>query len=311
MKEFFYKNDVIEMTSRLQGYKPVSIMDNIVGTVFHNNYLDYLSKCYSSHNGIVIKPDYIWYTILCEIASIVKASPKTYQNIFTDSDEKKDVLVYTDDPVKMPIDVLINSVFDLIPSGLKKDDILLKFSTVTENSTFAFSTSFLDAVSPYYNYMMYMCGYNKIKVMGTVDDYQLMKNSFGVLTELFNGTPMMDYFNKVGVVIDKIMNGFEDLEFWKNIFFVKYCGSGHQETAQGWFTALFNTYPRVAYVENFPTHISVVKYKNITTGKSFEMSNGILSSVEEGDYLVPDFSFYINEQGNLETLNTKRSKTAW
>lgn len=67
--EFVYKNDSL---GKVSGLKPPSIMDNIQGTVYHRNYLGYLSKCYASHYGIVVKPDYIWYTILCEMAVIVK-----------------------------------------------------------------------------------------------------------------------------------------------------------------------------------------------------------------------------------------------
>ena len=70
--EFIYKEDSIE---KIMSDKPEGIKDNITGSIFHTNYLDYLAKCYASHNGIIVKPDYIWYTILCEMAVIVKNTP--------------------------------------------------------------------------------------------------------------------------------------------------------------------------------------------------------------------------------------------
>jgi hypothetical protein len=273
-------------------------MDNINGSIFHNNYLDYLSKCYATHYGIIVKPDIIWYTILCEIEAIVKSQPENYRHIFTDSNEKKDILVFTQDPVMMPIDSLIEEVFKLIPTGLKKEDILLNFSTTTKAETFAFSTSFLDAVSPYYNYMMYLCGFNKIKVLGTIEDYQMISDTLILLSVLF-GSEMLEYLAKCKTVIKKIIDGFDDQNFWNDIFTVEQCGSGHQEEADGWFCELFNKKPSVRYVENFPTHISLVEYKNITTGKEFIMNSGILSSNMDGDYLIPNFEFYINEKTNV------------
>ena len=45
-----------------------SLQHNIEGIYSHKNFLDYLRMAYSYHYGIVIKPDYFWYTILCEVA---------------------------------------------------------------------------------------------------------------------------------------------------------------------------------------------------------------------------------------------------
>lgn len=290
--EFIYKDDPI---SDITTQKPEGIMDNISGTVYHTNYLDYLSKCYASHHGIIIKPDFIWYTILCEMAVIIKNDPEPYRYIFTDSTEKKDVEVFTEHPIKMPIDKLIAKVFDLIPSNLNSNDILLNFSTTTDNSKIAFSTSFLDAASPYYNYMMFMCGYNKINILGTTEDYQLIREALERLYVLFSGTQLSAYLDKCNTLIEDIITNFDSKEFWKDIFYVTFCGSGHQEEAKGWFTDFFDKYPSIGYVNNFSTHNSIVEYKNITTNRSYKMMNGLFSSVEDSDYLVPDFGFYITE----------------
>jgi len=303
--EFIYKNDDIKSVrvKKSLGKIDSSIMNNIKGNFLHNNYLEYLSFCYSSHDGIVIKPDYIWYTILCEITVIIKNKPESFRSVFTDSDKKKELLVFTDDPIKMPVDTLIDEVFKHIPSELKMKDVLLNFSTVTDSSKFGFSTAFLDAVSPYYNYSMYLCGYNKIKVLGTLDDYILIKSGLERLSDIFNGTTMISYIDRCVSVIDDVIKNFEDKNFWGEIFSIKNCGSGHQEEVVGWFSKLFDKKPRPGYVGNFNSHISTVEYENITTGRSFIMSSGILSSVIEDEYLVPDFNFYINEKGEKVVEN--------
>jgi len=294
--EFTYKKDPIKPLGKSLYQKPTALRDNIKGTVFHKNFLEYLSAAYSSHYGIVVRPDHIWYTILCEMATIVKGNPEKYRALFTDSDKKKEILVLTADPIVMPINILIDELFRLIPPGLDREVILLNFSTTDTPATFAFSTSFLDAASPYYNYSMYLCEYNKIKVLGNVDDYQLIAGTLEYLRPIVGPSPLFDYFTRVLKVIQKIIDKYEDRLFWKEIFFVRQCGSGHQEEAKGWFTDLFVNYPRVAYVSNFPTHLSTVEYKNISTDKEFVMSSGLLSSIIEDDYMIPNFEFYVNEK---------------
>ena len=296
--EFIYKNDPIKPVDSNYLKKAPSLKDNLSGTVFHRNYLEYLSLCYATHNGIVVKPDYIWYTILCEMSTIIKSDPEKYRPIFTDSDGKKDIQVMTGDPVLMPIDDLIKELFKQIPSELKQDDILLNFSTTDKSSTFGFSTSFLDAASPYYNYMMYMCGYNKIKVLGSVDDYKMMLSSLDRLKVIFDqvGTSKMEvYFIKTRIWVEAITAHFDDKNWWNQIFYVELCGSGHQEEVKGWFSELFAKYPSVGYVGNFSTHISVVEYKNLSTDMKYVMNSGIFSSEVDGDYLVPNFGFYIEK----------------
>lgn len=309
--EFIYKNDKIGTIKSTT--KPVSVANNIQGTVIHRNYLDYLSKCYASHNGIVIKPDYIWYTILCEMAIIIKDNPEAYRKVFTDSQEKKDVQVLTLDPVVMPIDTLTKEVFKLIPSGLKQDDVILNFSTTTQSSTFAFSTSFLDAASPYYNYMMYMCGYNKIKVLGSIEDYEMMSDAISRLKNIYDGTDtvMINYLNKSDENVQNIIYNWENKDFWNKIFYLEECGSGSQVEAKGWFTDFFNKYPSVGYVENFSTHISIVEYKNIDTDKDYVMNSGLLSSIIEGDYLIPDFEFYVLEKEVYQKQQDSIKNSRW
>jgi len=229
------------------------------------------------------------------MAEIIKNDPEPYRAIFTDSQDKKDVKVFTDDPIKMPIDRLVAAVFDLIPSNLNSNDILLDFSTTTESSTFAFSTSFLDAASPFYNYMMFMCGFNKIKVLGTTDDYQLIREAIERLYVLFSGTQLSTYLDLCNTYVEDIITNFDSEEFWKDMFFITHCGSGHQEEAKGWFSKFYEKYPSPGYVRNFNTHTSIVEYKNISTNRSYKMHSGILSSGVDGDYLVPNFEFYITE----------------
>lgn len=290
--EFKLKNDEL---LAIKSERPTYLKDNIKGDVFHDTYLDYLYLGYARHYGIVVKPDFIWFTILNEISRVVKESPDNYRDIFTDSKEKKEVVVFTNDPVVMPIDVLLDSVFELIPKGLKKDNVILNFSTTTDSSKLAFSTSFLEAASPFYCYSMFLCGFNKINVLGTIEDYKLMKQAIADLLVIFSGKKIVNYFNKVNGLIDDIINQFDNEKFWKDIFYVERCGSGSEEIVKGWFSKFFDDFKGYKMMSAYPKHVAIVDYKNLSTNLSYKMKVGLFSSVIENEYLVPDFEFGIND----------------
>lgn len=290
--EFTYKNDELLPISTK---KPDFLKDNIKGEVFHGSFLDYLHHGYARHYGIVVKPDFIWFTILNEMNRIIKGDPEHYREIFTDSDAKKEVRVLTLDPIVMPIDSLLNKTFALIPDGLNKFDILLDFSTLSNSSKLAFSVSFLEAASPYYQYSMYKCGYNKINVLGEVGDYKLMKSAINSLSEVFAGKKIIKYFDKVQTLLDNIIDNFGNAGFWENIFFVEKCRSGSQKSVMGWFKDFFDEFSGLKLITAYPKHVAAIEYKNLSTGLSYQMKVGLFSSIIEDGYLVPDFEFGINE----------------
>jgi len=290
--EYIYKNDEI-ITSPTK--KTAYLKDNIKGEVFHKTYIDYLHYGYSNHYGIEVKPDYIWFTILNEVSRAVLENPNKYRSIFTNSEEKKNVSVPTMDPVVMPINSLLDAVFDLIPEGLKKDNVVLNFSTTTNSAKLAFSTAFLEAASPYYTYSMYMCGYNKIRVLGAVEDYVIMKQAVNNLSSVFNGTTIETYLNRILYLIDDIITNFDNPSFWEVMYYFKECGSGSQEVVQGWFSNFFGSFPSLKFVECFPKHYSSIEYKNLSTQTMYKMEVGLFSSIIEDGYLITDFEFGVNE----------------
>jgi len=154
--------------------------------------------------------------------------------------------------------------------------------------------AFLDAMSPYYNYSMYLCGYNRIDVRGTRKDYGMILAAVLRLQEKIAGEEVKEYMERCYLLLSRLIDGFDHTEFWKEIFSPQICGSGHQEEVKGWFTDLFFKIPKVAYVRNFSTHVSILKYKELVTQKKYIMRCGLLSSAEQDGFLVPNFEYYIN-----------------
>jgi len=127
--------------------------------ISHEDYLQYLEVCYERDQGYVIKPDFIWFTIMCEIAQFVNSDPEKFRKYYTTKTKeegkikiKLPSLYKTAGVPELPLDLATKKVLELIPSNMTEDMIVPQFSTLTEKSEWAFKCSFLETVSPYYEY---------------------------------------------------------------------------------------------------------------------------------------------------------------
>jgi len=253
---------------------------------FHDNYMHYLEKCWGAHLGIVITPDIMWFTILSEFSSLVKTSSETYRNLFTDSSEKKTITIVSNGMSNMSLEKFAAELKHAIPT-----DTSLYFPEfgLTKNSAYAFYATFCDLCSPYYNYTMYLCGFPLIDVKGTIDDWKTLKTHWDKLKLVIHENNK--WKTDVSSVLDNIIENFSNQEWWKTIFSLKKCGSGHQTTVSGWFSSLFHTQPKILYAENFSAHLSTIKYKQLDTNKNYETCMGLFNSVQSDEFMIPSFSF--------------------
>jgi hypothetical protein len=268
--------------------------DNLLGKgIFHCSYLDYLSMCYSHHIGIILTPDILYYTLLCELAEEVKNSPEKYRSIFTkniDTEEKEQVIIINEDPVVIDIHILYSAVCNRLPDNFDTE-FTEEFSTSTVQSKTAFMMSFLDCVSSYYDYGMMMCGIPHIRVLGSIDDYNKITTKIDSFKTIF--PDLIPYFKRFKAIVTEIKDS-DDPIFYKKIFSFRECGSGGDEEVCGWFSDLYRCHPQVRYIGNYSPHISSVPYTNMDTKKKYEMCIGVVrSEMDEKDHmLIPSFSKY-------------------
>jgi hypothetical protein len=152
--------------------------------------------------------------------------------------------------------------------------------------------------SPFYNYGMMLCNIPKVDIRGTIDDWKLLSDKWNGLSKII-GTS--EWTGKVSFTLGTLIENFQNKNFWKNIFNIMHCGSGGQIEVYGWFTNFFREQPQVKYVENYSPHVSVVKYKQLDFNKKYEMYVGMFGSKMQDEFLVPEFSFVVNE--DLQTAN--------
>lgn len=263
--------------------------------ITHRNYLEYLERCWSDHLGVVVTPDVIWFTLLTELAALVKSDAERYRPLFSETQEKQSIIIVTADPVEMPLDRLIESMRRLVPTDVEL--FLPEFSTSTPRSQHAFHAAFCDAASPYYSYSMMLCGFPAIDVRGTANDWLGMRMSWDYLTQEFiKLNTKVPWFHRVRDVLVQCEAALGDPEWWKQMFVLTPCGSGSQTEVSGWFAELFRERPDPAYVGNFPTGVAQVSYRQLDLGKDYLMQDGLFYSAREGDFMVPDFGYTIHEK---------------
>jgi hypothetical protein len=77
------------------------------GTLLHHNLMHYLTLAYNNHFSVILSPDMIFYTILCELADAIKTKPDSFRFLFTNSGEKTTILTQTHDPAYLDLDQVI------------------------------------------------------------------------------------------------------------------------------------------------------------------------------------------------------------
>lgn len=292
-----YKDSgVIERLAYVNKFKVEDVrFSSIGGDVSHPNYLSYLEKCWAYHRAPVLTPDILWYTLLCELTLIIRDNVKPLRRLFTDSQEKKEIIVVGDDPYNLPLTKIVSELKKLVPSDTEL--FLPLFSTSDDDTRLAQYAAFADAVSPYYSYGMLLCGFPYIKIEGTIEDYWLAYYKWQEIGKLFKIEK--EYFLRVSEILFKICQNIKDgsVEFWKDMFHCKKCGSGGDIDINGWFSGLFRKqpdYPRKPC--NFSQHVSKVDYKVIDINKEFTRYHGLFSSKDGGIELVPSFGWFCVEK---------------
>jgi len=266
------------------------IYNGVKGNIFHKNYIDYLKIAYNNDYGIVISPNHIWFTILCSISKIVKDNPDEFKKYFTVSDKKENIILENvgTNMIEMPMIDMVDQLFkNNIPKIFTKDLIIPKLSTNTPESEFACACAFLDTVSPYYNYTYYGCGYNKIKILGTKKDYEILENAFIDIMNIFQHNKKFDKLiggiDHYSRTISKIVLNYDDDKFWERILWTE---EGYiDRNVDGWIMPFYTQ----------EADFAVVEYTELLSNKKYALATGILSSEIKDGYLVPNFEKFIVE----------------
>ncbi len=305
-KQSDFKNLIWNVQDSANLDKLPLVRGKLPGSVYHINYLDYLEFCWAYHYIPVLTPDILWFGLLNEVASVIRDNTEVVRPLFSTKPDKQEITVLTSDPEVIPLDSIVEQLKRLIPSGT--DTYLPEFSTTTPPARFAHYAAFCDAVSPYYNYSMFMCGLPAIRVEGTVEDYVKLAEAWRGLPDLLKGCDP-SFFASVQHNLEVLALHVEGArsnrslaqelarEFFGNMFACEKCGSGSQTEVSGWITSFQRIQPkRPQYSSNFAPQIAKVEYKALDSGREFTMLYGLFSSELADGVAHPQFSPLVFER---------------
>jgi hypothetical protein len=271
-------------------------------TICHEGFLSYLAMAWENHYSAVLRPDDLWYVIVCEIARVVRGDPKCYAGLFTKTpDAQAEIIVGTADVEAIDPYKLISALRKAVPNPLVVEMFLPDFTTATHDSQLALNIAFCDVVSPYYRYGTLLCGIPNIRVDGIYEDWVLLRQSIKDVAGVFEklNPRIVAWLTKCRARVDKIIDAAFDgkadaKELFSQMVRLHHCGSGHQFEMTGWVLEFLYNSKQKIQLEGLPSHISRLDYKNHDTGRMFTLFTGCFYSqispmVGDAIWLTPEY----------------------
>ncbi len=199
-----------------------------------------MTYAYSSHYAVCLRPEVLWHLIAHEAGVYVNQHQDECAGFFTtDPTKKKEILIQMveDDPWDARLSRFRGAFEPFIAADVLRT-FLPRFSTTDAEAEVATLLTFADTVSPWYEYkgIMITCGFPKILLAGTVEDWKLLQSSAQALSDMFEG--LRPFFSGLIQVIRSIVatveSGEVDEAFWGSMF--KYRGASGPAWMDGWLT---------------------------------------------------------------------------
>lgn len=266
--------------------------------VTHSGLLDYLQLAWRNHHSVTIRPDDIWYVILCELAAVIAKKPQDYAKLFTTTPDKKQwIIVRSDDVTKIDPALVIETLRRCVPTDV--DLFLPEFSTTTPDVRLARYIAFCDLCSPYYNYGTKLCGFPSIRFEGIDRDWDKLLTALGHMasTVFLQHKDTHHYLMRAHKCAQAMVNAVaqENATYLNKMLTLKKCGSGSEYEMSGWILDLLFNSKQNARLEGLPPHISKMQYVNMETKRKFILFTGLTESELQGDMLVPRYGQYVIE----------------
>lgn len=263
-----------------------------------------VSYAYSYHKKLSLSPHDFWIMVMAELVKVVRKYPEVFRDLFTDSAEKKTILVESGSMTEMPMDVL--SAY--LSSAVKFDAsiVLPEFTTNTPMVNEYFQGLFCDLSSPYYNYGMFCCGIKAIQLLGTEEDWRHLKESVDKLVEVFGSKHdgLSKYLKRVSLIFKNIYLTYDQdhahWDFWESIFTQQNVGSGSQLIINGWITDLYYDV-KDRKLENLTTNYAVVKYSQVQVDRNFiALYGGFNYKTDDDGFISLVYSKHIFEKQTVK-----------
>jgi hypothetical protein len=167
-----------------------------------------ISYAFNYHFPLELTPDSVWLTILSGLVHYIDREPERLRHHFVQHEGK----------------------------------LMLEFRT-NSPSLPNVSAETMGAMKHYFTYkMMFVCGLNKVTILGTPDDWADIGNRVNTLNE-FGLKSWTEYLAPVIEQIQRACEGKPDIDFWRRIYLRHGYGSGGQYNVSGWVNVFYPFIP--------------------------------------------------------------------
>ena len=201
---------------------------------------------YNKHHDLVWRPDDVWQAILTQFSLYVTYNSEELRDRFVDFEGKRQLKIkafgtlFTVDFGKLARRMVDEQIVKNIKDPSIADWLIPKFTTTTENDRIVASISMMATLQSYFEYKFCLtCGLPSITLLGTVDDWKLLRSKVDRLLEFDTKDGLMKkWLELLTVVLDEFVEtkcGVDNMEFWDRICHYEGGGSGPTYLS-GWIT---------------------------------------------------------------------------
>ena len=208
--------------------------------------VDVATIAYNKHYDLVWRPDDVWQAILTQFSLYVTHNSEELRDRFVEFKGKRQLEIkafgtlFTVDFGNLARRMVDEQIVKNIKDPSIADWLIPKFTTTTENDRIVASISMMATLQSYFESMCFtMCGLPSITLLGTVDDWKLLRSKVDRLLEFDTKNGLMKKWLKLlTVVLDEFVEtkcGVDNMEFWDRI--CHYEGGSGVAYLSGWITA--------------------------------------------------------------------------
>ena len=208
--------------------------------------VDVATIAYNKHHDLVWRPDDVWQAILTQFSLYVTHNSEKLRDRFVDFKGKRQLEIeafgtlFTVDFGNLARRMVDEQIVKNIKDPSIADWLIPKFTTTTENDRIVASISMMATLQSYFEYeLILLCGLPSITLLGSVDDWKLLRGKVDRLLEFDTKDGLMKkWLELLTVVLDEFVEtkrGVDNMEFWDRICHYEGGGSGPTYLS-GWIT---------------------------------------------------------------------------
>lgn len=224
--------------------------DRLVVNGGNHAFLWGLHRAYAEHRPFTLSPDMIWLLVLQGVAQHINYSAAKGNHLF-DAVQSRQTIVVFNQAIKLgdpssPWEETTTQLTEAVAKALQNDQALIDllradFSTTQLAERVASEITILDAMKPYFEYIVArcICGIPSMTLEGTVEDWDRMLHKLHALQQ-YDLAWWVDELVPIVQDIRSSAEGNPSKDFWMNIFKVHTeDGYGAPKTVDGWITTFF------------------------------------------------------------------------